>query len=247
MSRWKAAAIHLSISITVGLLTLALLFLVWFPQPYFEAAGGEHLIIVLLCVDLVLGPLLTLILFKSGKKGMLFDLWMIGILQSAALVYGLYVIAEARPVFIVAAVDRFNLVAAGDLAPEDLAKGSKPGFRHLSWTGPQVIAARVPPPGKEKTRLMFHGPGGKDIQNYPEHYVDYAEESANLLAHAKPLEKLRKAQPESEAMIAAWLAKRGYRNNAVVWVPVMARKSSATMLLDAKTGEVLDALPIYPW
>ncbi|HPG95297.1 MAG TPA: hypothetical protein PLR28_12145, partial [Dokdonella sp.] len=108
MSRWKAAAIHLSISITVGLLTLALLFLVWFPQPYFEAAGGEHLIIVLLCVDLVLGPLLTLILFKSGKKGMLFDLWMIGILQSAALVYGLYVIAEARPVFIVAAVDRFN-------------------------------------------------------------------------------------------------------------------------------------------
>ena len=86
MSRWKAASIHLSISILVGLLVLALLFLVWYPEPYFEAAGGQHLIVVLLGVDLVLGPLMTLILFKSGKWGMRFDLWMIGIIQSAALV-----------------------------------------------------------------------------------------------------------------------------------------------------------------
>ncbi|MBL0165374.1 MAG: hypothetical protein IPP82_17470 [Xanthomonadales bacterium] len=68
MSRWKAASIHLSISVFVGLLVLALLFLVWYPQPYFNAAGGQALIIFLLGVDIVLGPLLTLVLFKSGKK-----------------------------------------------------------------------------------------------------------------------------------------------------------------------------------
>ncbi len=116
MSRWKAASIHLSISIAVGLLVFALLFLVWFPQPYFDAAGGQHLILVLLGVDLVLGPLLTLILFKSGKKGMLFDLYLIGLVQSAALVYGMHVIVQARPAFIVAAIDRFNVVAANELA-----------------------------------------------------------------------------------------------------------------------------------
>lgn len=248
MSRWKAASIHLSISIFVGLLTLALLFLVWFPQPYFEAAGGQHLIIVLLGVDLVLGPLLTLILFRSGKRGMVFDLWMIGIVQSTALVYGLYVIAEARPVFIVGVVDRFNLIAAADLAPQDLAEGKKPEFRTLSWTGPRLIAARVPPPGKERTKLMFEGgPGGKDVQDYPKYYVDYADEAATLLAHAKPLEKLRKTQPASAPMLDAWLAKHGRTDETTVWVPVMARKSSVTMLLDAKSGEVLEALPIYPW
>ena len=248
MSRWKAASIHLSISIVIGLATLALLFLVWFPQPYFEAAGGQHLIVVLLGVDLVLGPLLTLILFKSGKRGMVFDLWMIGIVQSTALVYGLHVIAEARPVFIVGVVDRFNLIAAADLAPEDLAQGDKPEFRTLSWTGPRLIAARVPPPGKERTQLMFEGgPGGKDVQDYPKYYVDYADEAANLAAHAKPLEKLRKSQPASAPMLDAWLAKHGRTDETTVWVPVMARKSSVTMLLDAKSGEVLEALPIYPW
>ncbi len=48
-------------------------------------------------------------------------------------------------------------------------------------------------------------------------------------------------------MLDAWLAKHGRTDETTVWVPVMARKSSVTMLLDAKSGEVLEALPIYPW
>jgi hypothetical protein len=247
MSRWKAASIHLSISITIGLLVLALLFLVWYPQPYFDAAGGQHLIVVLLGVDLVLGPMLTLILFKSGKKGMLFDLWMIGIVQSTALAYGLYVIAESRPVFIVAAVDRFNVITAVDLEPADLANGSKPEFRSLSWTGPRLVGAQLPPRGKELTELMFQGPGGKDIQNYPKYYVEYAEVASSLLQRAKPLEKLRKAHREAAPILDDWLKNHQLGEDQVVWVPVMARKSSLSMLLDSRTGEVLGALPIYPW
>lgn len=247
MSRWKAASIHLSISITVGLLVFALLFLVWFPQPYFEAAGGENLIILLLGVDLVLGPLLTLILFKSGKKGMLFDLWMIGIVQSAALIYGMYVIAESRPVFIVAAIDRFNVVSAIELDPADLADGQKPEFRSLSWTGPKLVAARLPAIGRDRTNLLMSGMKGKDIEKYPKYYVDYAEESANLLARAKPLESLRKLRPDSATQLDRWLDKHSRTDISIAWVPVVARESSLTMLLDAKTGEVLAALPINPW
>ena len=247
MSRWKAAAIHLSISFLIGLLVLALLFLVWYPQPYFDAAGGQHLIIVLLGVDLVLGPLLTLILFTSGKKGMLFDLWMIGIFQTSALIYGLVVIAEARPVFIVAAVDRFDLVSAADIDPLDLAEGKEPRFRTLSWTGPRLIGAQLPPRGKERTELMFHGPGGKDVQHFPKYYVDYESAAQRLLEHAKPVAALRKAHPDAGPVLDQWLSESGRKESDVVWVPIVARKSSLTMLLEARTGAVLDALPIYPW
>jgi hypothetical protein len=247
MSRWKAASIHLSISIFVGLLTLALLFLVWFPQPYFEAAGGQHLIIVLLGVDLVLGPLLTLILFKSGKRGMVFDLWMIGIVQSTALVYGLYVIAEARPVFIVAAVDRFNVISAADLAPEDLAQGSKPEFRTLSWTGPRLVAARLPTDAQERTDLMFQSVGGKDVQHYPKYYVDYTDASTELLQRAKPLADLRQSRADSAPLLDGWLQKHDRTEGQIAFIPVLARQASLTMLLDANSGEVLGALPIDPW
>lgn len=247
MSRWKAASIHLSISILVGLLVLALLFLVWYPEPYFEAAGGQHLIVVLLGVDLVLGPLMTLILFKSGKKGMLFDLWMIGIIQSAALVYGLHVIAESRPVFIVAAVDRFNVMAPADIEPEDLAAGKKPEFQSLSWTGPRLVGAQLPPVGRERTKLIFQGPGGKDVQNYPKYYVDYETVATGILGRAKPLSKLRAGNPQAGPLLEEWLQTNRREEHDVVWVPVMARKSSVTMLLDAHSGEPLDAIDIYPW
>ncbi|MBK6375898.1 MAG: hypothetical protein IPF61_02750 [Xanthomonadales bacterium] len=247
MSRWKAASIHLSISIAVGLLVFALLFLVWFPQPYFNAAGGQHLILVLLGVDLVLGPMLTLILFKSGKNGMLFDLCMIGLMQSAALVYGMHVITESRPAFVVAAIDRFNVITPADLDPSDLAEGTKPEFRSLSWTGPKIIAAQLPQSGEERTHLMFQGPGGKDVQNYPKYYVDYHEEAQNLRMRAKPITSLRSAHPDAMPILDQWFADHLHTESEVVWMPVVTRNSGFTMLLDKRTGEVLDALPIYPW
>ena len=247
MSRWKAAAIHLSISVLVGLLVLALLFLVWYPHPYFDAAGGEQLVILLLGVDLVLGPLLTLILFKSGKKGMLFDLCLIAVIQASALVYGLYVIAQARPVFIVATGDRFVLVAANDLDAADLAKGNKPEFRQLSWTGPRLVAAPIPADQKTRNDLLFSALAGKDIQVFPEYYVTYADEATNLLKRAKTLANLRESKPESGPLLDAWLKNHKRDESDVVWLPMIARKAGLTMLLDAKTGEVLDALPIDPW
>jgi hypothetical protein len=247
MSRWKAAAIHLSISIFVGLLVLALLFLVWYPPPYFDAAGGEHLAIVLVGVDLVLGPMLTLVLFKSGKKGLVLDLCLIAVIQVSALVYGLFVIAQARPVFIVATVDRFVLVAANDLNAADLAKGEKPEFRQLSWTGPRLVAAKLPADVKTRNALLFSALAGKDIQVFPEYYVPYSDESPNLLSRASPLASLRTSKPAAGPLLDAWLKEQQRDESKVVWLPVIARKAGLTMLLDAKSGAVLGALPIDPW
>ncbi len=247
MSRWKAASIHLSISIAIGLLVLALLFLVWYPQPYFDAAGGQHLILVLLGVDLVLGPMLTLVLFKSGKKGMLFDLWMIAIVQTSALAYGLHVIALARPAFIVAAVDRFNVVSANELDPSDLSKASKPEFRSAPWTGPLLVAAHPPTDPEKSNALVTSGLAGKDIEKYPEYYGPYDDEARALLGRAKPIEVLRQSSPSAAAAVDAWLGKHQRSNASVVWLPIVARRASLTMLMDAQTGQVLGALSIDPW
>ncbi|HEV7490359.1 MAG TPA: hypothetical protein VGO25_06105, partial [Rhodanobacteraceae bacterium] len=80
MTRWKASAVHLSISICVGLGAVALIFGVWYPPPYSHAVGADQLVVLLLGVDVVLGPLLTLVVFKSGKKSLRFDLSVIALL-----------------------------------------------------------------------------------------------------------------------------------------------------------------------
>jgi hypothetical protein len=247
MSRWKAASIHLSISILIGLVALALLFLVWYPQPYFDAAGGQQLVVLLLGVDLILGPLLTLIVYKAGKKSLRFDLSVIALVQATALAYGLHVIVQARPAFIVAAVDRFKLVAANELESADLQKGHLPQFRSLSWTGPRLVAARMPTDPEKRNALVFSGTAGKDIEKFPEYYVEYAEEAPSLLARAKPLEALRSKHAEAGTVLDQWLESNGYEAGDIAWLPLTARSTSLTMLLDARTGMPLDAVRIDPW
>ena len=84
---------------------------------------------------MALGPLLTLVVFKSGKRGMKFDLAVIGLVQLAALIYGAHIVFLARPAFIVFVKDRFEMVAVVDLDPAEVAKAKVPEFRSLSWTG----------------------------------------------------------------------------------------------------------------
>lgn len=247
MSRWKAASIHLSISICVGILVFVLLFGVWYPPPYFRAAGADRLILLLLGIDLTLGPLLTLIIFKTGKRGLKFDLTVIGIAQTLALIYGLHVIVASRPAFLVAAVDRFVLVSANELDDADLAQGKDPAYRSRSWTGPRLVAAKRPESSSERSDLLSAAIEGKDIERFPKYYADYASEAPKLLERAQPLDKLRPLDTVAAAQVQQWLQDNKRNAADVVWVPVVARDNSLVMLLDRSSGTPLAPLDIDPW
>jgi hypothetical protein len=247
MSRWKAAGIHVLISAIAGLISATLIFGLWYPPPYSHAAGADQLVLLLLGVDVVLGPLLTLVVFRAGKKGLRFDLTIIALAQACAFTYGMSVVVRARPAFIVGAVDRFALVSANELSADDLAKAHQPEFRSLPWTGPRVIGAQPPTDIDARNALVFSAAAGKDIDKYPEYYVDYAAVAAQVLAHAKPLDDLQQKHPDSAKPIDHWLETHQRNRANVVWVPVNARRAALTMLLDRESGKTLAALPIDPW
>lgn len=245
MSRWKAASIHLSLSLLIGLIAAAVIFGVWYPPPFSQAAGGEKLILVMLGVDLVLGPLLTLLVYKHGKRGMRFDLAVIAILQFSALVYGVSVVAGSRPVFIVGAIDRFVIVSADALDDRDLADAKQPEYRHRSWTGPYIVNALRPENSTERSDLLFSGIEGKDIEKFPKYYADYATHAAPLLERARPLSSLRD-HLEASSLVDDWLA-RNRVDNDVAWLPLIGRGGDFSLLIDRKDGRILDVLAIEPW
>jgi hypothetical protein len=144
MSRWKAAGIHLLLSAAIAGAVLAFMLTVWYPWPLFEAAGGNELIFILVGVDVTLGPLITLIIFKAGKKGLRFDLTVIALVQLAALAYGIHTLYLARPVYLVYTLDRFELVTAKDLDPKDLAKVPRSEFQPSLLGRPRYVAAVFP-------------------------------------------------------------------------------------------------------
>lgn len=248
MSRWKAAGIHLSINAVIALLAAGLIYGIWYPHPYSQAAGAGTLVLLLLGVDLVLGPLLTLVVFKAGKKGLRFDLAAIAILQVCAFVYGLHVVAAARPAFIVGVIDRFSLVIANDIDSADLAKATDPAFRYMPWTGPRLIGAQMPKDWQSRNEVLFSGAAGKDIDELPRYYVPYAQVAQALLSHANSLDDTKRKHPETTHLIDDWLRKHPNHNASnVVTLPLAAHKQSLTMLVDRKTGAVLDGLPVSPW
>src|SRR5690348_13408152 len=154
MSRWKAAGIHICVSVLIGLVAAILIFGVWYPRPYGQAAGADTLILLLLGVDVVVGPLLTLIVFRAGKWGMRFDLTVIAVAQACAFLYGISVVVRARPAFVVATIDRFSLVSANNIDPADYANAKAPEFTHAPWTGPRVVGALPPTEIAERNRIM---------------------------------------------------------------------------------------------
>jgi hypothetical protein len=106
--RFSAATIHLGLSLLVAALAALLVFLVWYPYPYREISGGRDLFLLLVAVDVIMGPLLTLTIFnlKKPKGELRRDLAVIGLLQLAALGYGLCTMAVARPVHLVFEIPR---------------------------------------------------------------------------------------------------------------------------------------------
>lgn len=249
MNRWKACAIHLGISAIVGTVVIATMLLVWYPGPFFTAMGGNDLVIILLAVDVVLGPLITLVIFNPGKRPALLrlDFAIIGALQAAALAYGVSVIAEVRPVYMVFTVDRFDLVAANDIKAQELAKVADPRFRSIPWGRPATIAVANPTDPQEQMRIIQSALEGADLQTFPQYYVDYEKFARQALKASKPYAVLRRRHPESIAVLDKRLAELGRKEEEVRFLPLKARKTDYCVLIDARNGAVLGFLELYPW
>jgi hypothetical protein len=99
-TRLRAAAIHLVLSALVLAAASYPVALLWYPGFHFGMDGGWQGMRLLASVFVVLGPLLTLVIFNPGKARHLiaFDLCCIGLAQLAALGWGLYTVHGQRPV-----------------------------------------------------------------------------------------------------------------------------------------------------
>lgn len=242
LTRVRAAGIHLLASAGVAAAVLTVMLAVWYPPPLFEAMGGNHLALILIGVDVAMGPLLTLAVFKAGKRGLKLDLSVIAALQMAALLYGCHIVYLARPAFIVFVKDRFEVAAAVELDAARLEAARYPQFRQLPWSGPLLVAGDWPVDQAERQMLVHAALAGEDLQHFPRYYAPYDERSDAILAKAQPIARLRATEPASARVVDDWLTGSGVKEEDVLYVPLRARNAWVAVLLDRASARPVKML-----
>ncbi len=246
--RFTAAGIHLTLSLAVAAVAAWLVFSLWYPYPYREISGGRELFLIVVVVDVIMGPLLTLTVFNHSKpvRELRRDLSIIGFLQLAALAYGLWTVSIARPVHLAFEIDRFRVVHAIDI-PEGETSQAPQELQRLPWTGPTLLSVRDFRNEDEKLASTLAALQGFSLGSRPFLWQSYEQAKPQILRAAKPLDDLKTRLPAQASLIDAALKSAtgsSVPSRPVAYVPMVGRNKFWTVLLDANTTEVIAFVPI---
>ncbi len=220
MSRYTAAFYHFLISFVVFIFLAYLVLFEWHPGFFYTIDGGWEGMRIIIGVDLVLGPLLTLVVFKAGKPGLKFDLAAIGTFQAACLVAGMFVVYSERPLFFVYYDQHFYSSSQdtysryGQPIPETSIYGSKT---------PVPVIAKVPEDPLEEAslrELLYQDQ--LPLWVYPRTYTPLeGEELAGILDEAYAIEHIRERDVNNN--LDAWIEKHGGNVDDYAFFPVHSR------------------------
>jgi hypothetical protein len=241
----RAFAVHFLVTLLFSAAAAALVFLIWFPDPFQRMLGGTRLFEVLVMCDLGLGPLSSFIVYsnKKSRRALLFDYTVIGIVQLGAFFYGLHAVANTRPVYIVSVGDRLEVVSAAEIADADLAQGAE-GYRQRPKWGPQFVGIQEPQDEKERNKLLFDALAGRDYSVLPKYYAPYEHTLPEIRKRALPVSELEKRHPEAKPLVSSVGAQLRIPIDRLVWLPVKHRNGFWTALLDRDTGRPVQWLPV---
>lgn len=241
-NRLKYFLIHLAISAIIALLVIIIVFYFWYPSPLAKAIGVTHIFLMLLAIDIIIGPVLGFIVYKEGKKSLKMDLGIIILIQLAALSYGIYSIFEGRPVWLAYNVDRFELVRNNEIVERNIAD-ALPQFKQPSMLKPQYAAVELAKDIKQRNSDMFAEVlGGVSLAQRPERYVPLAQAKTQIRQRAQELNELNKfnAVDDVKKIVNQY-------PQANAWVPLKATAMDMVVLLNKDSGEVVKIVDLRPW
>jgi hypothetical protein len=225
-SRWSASGLHAAISfVVVGSIAVGAV-LWWFPAGLWHLSGVQRLFGIMIGADMVLGPLLTLLVYRRGKPGLRLDLWVIALAQAAFLAYGVHTLWLNRPLVLAGSQQAFALVFASELPADAPARMSKAGWPRFHRYGPWLVGVDLSSPIAREEFLFAYMAGSGGPLRDPDLYTPYDRIAHAVLDKSRAPDGALRAQlpePDRVRTIAAFSLRVG----------------GGVMLLDARTGHPL--------
>lgn len=221
MSRLQAFAVHFGISFLIFLGLAGVLLTWWYPGIFFEIDGGWEGIRMIALVDLVLGPCLTFVVYRTGKPGLKMDLTLIGLFQAACLSAGIWVVHNERPLAMVMVDDIFFSMSGDDYESVGI---KPPDLSHFAGRGPKWVTVQIPEDVRESSDLRREAvEARRPLRTMYEHYIPFLPKQLDV-NRAVAMKDLA-IFDRNTGGIEEWIAEHGGTLDDYVFYPVGGRYS----------------------
>jgi len=240
ISKLKAFAIHLSASASVISAYLLLVFLVWYPHPYYMIEKVWDVIRIVVSVDVFIGPLLTLIVYKAGKASLKFDLTTIITIQLAAFLWGVSVTYHQRPVYTAIVDDIFRVVSASEI---DVDSVTDPALKSSVWSGPKLVYVDLPYSDDEYLRRGKENLStGQQFAFYTQYYRPFMDYKDMLFDRAIDIHQRMREFADLDSDVKALVKKYGGTLDDYVFMSVEGRVALGFLVLRRDNAAVITAM-----
>ena len=242
--RLKAFGLHLLGSAVALTLVLGALYLGWYRWPGWHLTEAIHVVVVMIGVDVVIGPLITLIIAgeRKPRRELVRDIALIVTVQIVALCYGTTTLWNGRPLYYAFSVNCLQVVQAADIDPEaaKLARNRNLDLAPHWYSLPRWIWAPFPKDPQLADKI-FQGvmQGGYDIIGLPQYYKSWQEGAPELRGQLKKIGDIKFFSPKQRILLEKRMHAGGLAVDQANGIAVTGRGSSLLAVMDPRNLKLL--------
>ena len=239
-SKARAFGWHVAISVAVFATVIAVVVGVWFPQPYFSIDGGLAMVALAAAVDLVVGPLITFLVYRPGRRDNALNFAVIGLFQAVALTWGVHVLYSQRPLYAVYVGGPLKMFFP---ITEELIHNSappNPALQAQAKHHPPLVFVPLASDRAQAFGMLISGSlGGPSLLSATHLWLPVEGRAlSTIVAEARDRKALESIDPNAGPLLDEFLAERGARFEDFAFVPLRGRYSSALLALKKTDGSV---------
>jgi len=239
--RLKAFGLHLLGSASALTLVLGVLYLGWYRWPGWYLSGVAHVILIMVGVDVVLGPLLTMIVANSSKplRELRRDIGIIVTVQLIALGYGTTALWDGRPLYYAFSADCLEIVQASEVKETNTGTGPAPDLAPHWYSLPRWIWAPLPQDAEAAQKIVVSAlQGGADVTGMPQYYKPWNQGLGDLKRTLKKVDDIRYFSSRQKQVLKQRLQASGFSPEAPNGIALMGRGPSLLAVIDPASLEI---------
>jgi len=207
----------------------------WYPLEWRQFVGGGRLL-RLLGLAVLIGPVISFIVFKQNRRLLIMDLAVVLIVQILLVSLAMHGLAQGRAQWVAFVKDDWRI-----LRPIDMQPGVEFSLKRL-FSGPQWVGARYAEDEEVRaiqvTRELVEG---VTVETFTTSHVPVGEVLSDIRSTTRPFSRLleHNTQEEIQRVLDA-------EPQAVGWLPLKGIARDGVVLVDA-AGNPLKPVALAPW